>query len=62
VLPTIEDQKKRQLMQRMSTTKDAKTNEELLKAINAKVTEIFKAAGFGDNARSPLRNGAHGGG
>eukprot|EP00992_Anisonema_acinus_P011007 TRINITY_DN7056_c0_g1_i1.p1 TRINITY_DN7056_c0_g1~~TRINITY_DN7056_c0_g1_i1.p1 ORF type:complete len:544 (+),score=271.95 TRINITY_DN7056_c0_g1_i1:130-1761(+) len=45
----VEEQKKKALMLRMATSKDAKNQEELLTLIHAKVTEIFKASGFGDN-------------
>eukprot|EP00670_Eutreptiella_braarudii_P001998 CAMPEP_0174293706 /NCGR_PEP_ID=MMETSP0809-20121228/39456_1 /TAXON_ID=73025 ORGANISM="Eutreptiella gymnastica-like, Strain CCMP1594" /NCGR_SAMPLE_ID=MMETSP0809 /ASSEMBLY_ACC=CAM_ASM_000658 /LENGTH=544 /DNA_ID=CAMNT_0015394691 /DNA_START=85 /DNA_END=1719 /DNA_ORIENTATION=- len=45
----VEEQKKKILMARMATSKDAKNHEELVIHINTKVTEIFKASGFGDN-------------
>eukprot|EP00668_Euglena_longa_P004880 GGOE01005719.1.p1 GENE.GGOE01005719.1~~GGOE01005719.1.p1 ORF type:complete len:573 (-),score=247.52 GGOE01005719.1:417-2048(-) len=45
----IEDQKKKLLMHRMSSSREAQNNEELVQSINSKVTEIFKATGFGDN-------------
>lgn len=46
---SVEEGKKKHLMQRMANSKDAKNQEELLHNINWKVLEIFKASGFGDN-------------
>eukprot|EP01006_Ploeotia_vitrea_P054969 TRINITY_DN67944_c0_g2_i1.p1 TRINITY_DN67944_c0_g2~~TRINITY_DN67944_c0_g2_i1.p1 ORF type:complete len:547 (-),score=95.14 TRINITY_DN67944_c0_g2_i1:118-1758(-) len=45
----VEEAKKKALMQRMTSSKDSQKQETNLNNINMKVTEIFKASGFGDN-------------
>jgi hypothetical protein len=49
---SIEETKKKQLLTRMSLTKDGTSLAALLAQIDTKVTDIFKNTGFGDNDAS----------